>query len=853
MRDQCIKSVESAIGRKLKVGESKEIEQRIIDAKKQLAAQDRQAWRGLTESERLSQAGEYAAKQIMAELAKKQQRAALQILAASKHQAAIDDMATRGIDSQDAINRLLVNYYDGKSGVESLDSRAKSVRVEALSQLQEAFGALNGRWLGFISDKAAMREFAKVVHGDLRNADPEMIAAAQAWRDVTTQLRERFNRAGGDVGLLDDWGLPHHHSLGRITKAGKAAWVADTAPMLNRDRYVNEDGSLMNDQQLNEFLGHSYDSIVLDGANKHEFGTPKFGGGARANRGSESRMIHFKDGEAWADYQERFGDKGMLDVMTGHIRSITTDIAMVEVMGPNPEAAWKMLQSDAKARDVIAGKDVEKAGKHEGRNAALWAEATGQNQPVSANTANLWRAYRNLNVASLLGGTVMSAITDGATMTMQANAHGLAVRKVFGRQLKGLVSSKDRAVARDLGLGIDEWLNSINRFNDDGLVESSGWSNTAMKLSERAGSAVMRVSGLNALTAANKAAFSKMLLAKYGEVTRSMDWSAIDPNTKKFLEGSGVTEQDWRIWKMSDTLDDAGSQYLHATSILRADDAKVLEVIAPDVARTPENIAAYKDTIQRAKTDAASRLMSHVLDEQGLAVLEAGAREKAKLYGKTEKGTWQGEFFRSLLQFKSFTAAFMMRHGTRMMAQETRASKAIYGIKLLALTTIFGGIAVQLANLVAGRDPDDMTSPDFLWKSMLKGGGMGIYGDVINGGMTKGNTGFTASMLGPIVADMDRLAKIGNSGYRDFAGEGNSSAANEAYKLLKGHLPMQNLWYTKAATDRLLFNQMQEMINPGYLRRQEQRQREKFDTSYWWNQDEMTPDDMPDFEKAVGQ
>ena len=33
----------------------------------------------------------------------------------------------------------------------------------------------------------------------------------------------------------------------------------------------------------------------------------------------------------------------------------------------------------------------------------------------------------------------------------------------------------------------------------------------------------------------------------------------------------------------------------------------------------------------------------------------------------------------------------------------------------------------------------------------------------------------------------------------------------------KGFIPFQNLWYTKAATDHILFQSIQEQLSPGYL------------------------------------
>jgi len=58
-----------------------------------------------------------------------------------------------------------------------------------------------------------------------------------------------------------------------------------------------------------------------------------------------------------------------------------------------------------------------------------------------------------------------------------------------------------------------------------------------------------------------------------------------------------------------------------------------------------------------------------------------------------------------------------------------------------------------------------------------------------------------------------------------------------AVQLLKGKTPFANLWYTKAATDRLIFNQLQELASPGHTRRMEQRARREFNQRYFASPD----------------
>src|SRR3546814_19813010 len=78
------------------------------------------------------------------------------------------------------------------------------------------------------------------------------------------------------------------------------------------------------------------------------------GTGARANRGSDSRVIHFRDGDAYLDYQQQFGERAIYDVMTGHVQGVAQDIAAIEAFGPNPDHTFRMLRAPAYQQTVEA-------------------------------------------------------------------------------------------------------------------------------------------------------------------------------------------------------------------------------------------------------------------------------------------------------------------------------------------------------------------------------------------------------------------------------------------------------------------------------------------------------------------
>lgn len=215
----------------------------------------------------------------------------------------------------------------------------------------------------------------------------------------------------------------------------------------------------------------------------------------------------------------------------------------------------------------------------------------------------------------------------------------------------------------------------------------------------------------------------------------------------------------------------------------------------------------------------------------------------------------KGELLRSFWQFKSFSIGMIMRHGARGMAQEGWG-KAGYLAALVASTTVLGGMAIQLGEVAAGRDPKDITD-DKKWgvpglrfglASFLKGGAMGLYGDFLFSDTSQGGSSPLAALGGPIAGDLEAIFKL-----KDNAADGEvNQTGGKLVRLAKSHLPGANLWYTKAATDHLIFNQLQDYFSPGYLRRMKQRARKEFNQSYWWEPGDSTPDRAPNLGAVVG-
>lgn len=848
MKDQCKAAVAKALGKAtLNQQEATDIENRIKDAMKSLAKKDIQNWRNLSDAEKLVKAGEFVAQDIQAQLKRKHAIAARDILTQNKNLALLDHPT---LSASEVVDRMVAAHGD-MSGIQSIDTKARAIASVCRGELVDFYTNIKGG-LGVFTDKELVQKIVRERFND-STGDPLAKKISDKMGEVFEGMRERFNRAGGDIGKLDDWGLPQTHSLEKIVLAGKQAWVQKAESLIDTSKYVHEDGTYYSQQEIRELLEYSFDTLSSNGANKTEIGRQSFGGNSKVtSRHSESRVLHFKDAEAWMEYQAEFGGMPFVDLVEAHINGLSKDIAMVENLGSNPRNAMRILMDAAEQRDWQKGIDANDTGKSRKRAQTMFDEFSGQNTPQSEVLANMGLAYRSMNVASMLGGTTISSVTDQAMIAKTASIHGIAYRKTFGELISQLnpKNKEDRELAHSLGLATEEMLGSIARWADDGLTSVHGKSQKLARVSSGIASQVMRVSGLNALTAASKVGFSKMLMEKYGRLSRTKAWADLDPMDQELLTKTGLDERAWQVMQLADpVVDRKGNQLMSARSIYEIPDDKLKTFGDP----------------KKVRDEVATQFQAHLLDEQGMAVVEAGLRERTFMTPGTRKGTAMGEFMKSILQFKSFSASFLMRHGSRAMAQQGVKGKAAYAIPLVAMTTVLGGLVVQLKELANGNDPSEMwdgekwytagIDTDFLKRSFVAGGGLPVLGDILVAGMDTSGRDTGDFIAGPFGSDFKTILSLTVGNATQAANGIDTNAGNEAFKFLKGKVPTQNLWYTKAATNRMLFDNFQDMIAPGYRDKLLRKAERDHDRTRWlgdfdWGSgfDEVS---APDFERTI--
>lgn len=184
-----------------------------------------------------------------------------------------------------------------------------------------------------------------------------------------------------------------------------------------------------------------------------------------------------------------------------------------------------------------------------------------------------------------------------------------------------------------------------------------------------------------------------------------------------------------------------------------------------------------------------------------------------------------------------------------------KAAKAAYLAKFAAASFITQAFVTQLFNILGGKDPENMDPATeegrkFWTRVSLRSGGLGPFGDALALGQnSRGQQGIEA-MLGPgygtAVAAVRTAFDVPTKLIEGEPGK----AGLSAFKFVDDNLvPFSNAWYSKWAWDRLVSDNISEMLDPGIVAKRQQRLK-NMGTSYWWERTETLPDRAPDFSKA---
>lgn len=775
-------------------------------------------------------------------IAQRRRQQSLQLIAQSD---AERDTLTHPRGRAAGLKALLDRDPDRAVTIESITARAGGLEALLHAKLADFLAQARTTALGLTQNTALLRDVVRERFGKA-TGNAQARAHSEAIGEAFEFTRQMFNRAGGAIAKLDGYGMPTAHESRLVADAAqlsrreakllteaerysrnKGAWLDFTVPLLDRDRMIGADLRPMSEPELRLLLDSTFDKIATDGL--IDLVPGQRGGSKLANTRQEHRFLHFKDGDAWLAYHDRFGPSDIFATITSHLSGMAHEISLMEKFGPNPEGTYRYLRDLA----LRAG-DLKEHSIDDKLIGSMWNVVSGKTGGGSS-MAQGWTAARNWIAATRLGSGAVSALSDPAFIRQTAAWNALpasGVAKELMAQLAEMPAGERQIAAVKLGLGAEAWITrglAANRF-----AEVSG-----LGLSAKAADFTMRASGLTKLTDAELKAWGMMVLGELGD-RRALTFEQLHPDLRAGLSRF-MDARAWDDLRGAPTMEPRpGAHYLSI-----------------------ENVLAHDALPEARRLSVARGLLNYIFETSRIAVPHPSATERAIATAGLSGDSIIGQVVRSVMQFKSFPLAIINAHVRRGIYEAGYANKARYLGGLIIGTTVMGALIVQLKDIAKGRDPremvGDLKDAKFWGSALLQGGGAGIYGDFVYSGLfgqSRMGRGLYEEMAGPLVGTAGDVVKLtlGNIG-QGLTGQ-DPHFVGEAIRFAGSNVPfLSSAWYARLGFERLVLDQLRLAADETSQRQMDravaQRQSE-YNQGYWWRPGQVAPTRAPEL-NVVGE
>lgn len=693
----------------------------------------------------------------------------------------------------------------------NIDKLSEAIRAESFGNMQDITTRLSLHGLGFKQDKDLAKDVVKAIFGDTSNE--KAVKLAKEFNDTMESLRRRFNNAGGDYPFLKDYHLPQSHDSRLLNQVSEDEWVKFVRPLIDKNKMINFDtGCVMSEAKLDEVLRESYETLRTMGLNKMVAG--KNGKGSLANKyKNERRILHFKDADSWLKYNEKFGNDDIYKTMVDYVDDMSRDIAFLEIYGPNPDKT-KRLMVDELTKEAGSNRDVKvknKAQKQLAQFEILWEDATGAAAvPADPRAAKIGSEVRSLLTSAQLGSAFLTQMSDIAVNSMTAKFNGLPRTELWKNYARLMFdkSNKYRDFSIHLGLGAEEvvkTLSSASRYAE-GFLEEKGIGHKCSHL-------VMKWSLMDRMTMASKKAFGLDFLKALAD-SSDVKFDQLNEGFKRAFKRYGIEAKDWDAVRISKFDSIGGAKYLNLRTLAN------------------ENL------------DVARKFQNMIFTERDFAVIDSNMRTRAFMSGGSKAGSFWGEARRYFAMYKTFPITMLTHHLTRMINLDTATSKAGYAVSLFVPMTVMGAITVQAKNAVNGKKMQDMDNWKFWTAAAMAGGAAGILGDFLFAEESRTGNSLIATAVGPIGSLAEDAWKISGGAIKKKLTGQKVNYSQDVIDTIRRYTPGNNLWLTKIAMERMLWDQASLAFNSeakARYRRLEKMLKKDYNNSYWWRPGHTLP------------
>jgi GNAT superfamily N-acetyltransferase len=755
--------------------------------------------------------------------------AALNIAARLKASSFVNQFRAKGLDFE-GFAALLVGSQRVRTGARmSIDAEAKGYR-----------GELVGGMLADVEKAGLLREFVSGSfdrdiydalwrmgqdNPDMTGINSQAVKLAEVVNKYQTNARNNRNRFGAWIRDLQGYITKQSHDMYKIRAVSEDEWANFLKDRLDLPKMMRL-GLISETDPMGSLRG-LYDDFASGLHMKNipaEEDSIALGRGSNlAKRESVSRTLYFKDGLSAFEYNQLYGVGTLSQSVLVGLERAASSTALLKILGTNPEVTLTRIMDEYE--NSLTGDRRAKFRQSRGAITNLLGQVDGSvNIPGNVNAAKVGAFLRAWQSMARLGGALISNISDLAGFAAELRySEG---KNLFSGVMDGVIAlTKGRATGEQADI-----LASLGVFHESIAGSVSARFDNPDLVGGKMAAAMQQFFKLNGLTWWTETLRDGAALqhSSYMALQSTKKFADLDPELNRLLGLYNIDEAKWDLMRMAVTQIEDGRKYLNPEA-LKTIPRSALEQYIASLGRTVSDTS-----VNNLLDDLAQTMRVMFIDRAHHAVLEPNARVRGFMLRGTKPGTVPGEIMRYIGQFKSFSIAMVQMvlgrevygRGYDTVGEYLRNGRGDM-VGLVAMVTMYGAlgyIAMSIKDLIKGREPRELIdkdtnlpNPKTIAAAFAQGGGLGLYGDFLFGEYSRMGRTFTASLAGPVLGNLDTLTDLWTR-----LRNGDDVAA-ASFKALIDNTPFANLFWLRPLLDYSILFNIQESLNPGFLRRMEQR------------------------------
>lgn len=668
--------------------------------------------------------------------------------------------------------------------------------------------------------------------------DKQSQAIAEVFFRRRLDIQAANNRWGAHTEEVPGYIFLQTHSADRLRRTGKKGKVFSPeninesfkAWRASLDTLKIDWGRTLAGEDRELFLRNFHDAIYTNihgdpmeqGAELRKFKKP---GGSLADKLSSQRVLWFADAESSFRYNEMWGTADVQQTILNTLKSGGRNTAMLQNLGTRPvdniEAVRDKLLDQVKQQpNAQAQANDLRSRRIDGQIDLLTGKANSSVRPWLSHAVDV---VKNITLAGKGGGIIISAFSDKAFLQSRMAYEGFSQLEAVALQAKTLFGINPD-LAAEVGVFNQSLSGSMhNRFAED--IRAVGGTQKMVDW-------MMKYQGLNRWTAANQASAGAVVAHRLAKDSH-LSWEKLPERRRQVLETYGFSPKEWEAVRTQKYNWDDDWSVITPDKMQELPDDLVATLL-------PEGQKATAGAIRRQKDLLEAKLDFYIGDavHEAVPTPDAAVRSIRTLNG-TQRGEWSREFAELLFVFKGFPIKAAMT-----MARQSSAigglSGTFHALTLVAQAGALGYLSGVAKDHLRGRTAKRLIEADGtlngkVWiEAVARGGGLGIFGDLLLSDYDRRYRSALAIAAGPALGELDNVLSLAGRTRRVALGEEKVEGLGyEAFRTVESNLPLVGMFPVRSVMEYFVMMQLKEALSPGVFRRTKRSVENNNYQEYW--------------------